>query len=256
MRLCKVLLALGVLSLLSVPALAQQPGGGRGRGGFGGPTLATLAQNKSVQDELKVSTDDATKLKDALAKVNEDLKDDIAKLGGGRGGRGGGGGGGNNVTPEERTAARKKVNEAQLKAIKSVLNDKQMTRLEQVYHQQQGINVFTDEDVAKGLKLTDDQKTKIKEISDNLAKDRRDLLGAGGGGGGGGRGRGAITPENQQKLTAMTKDAMSNAEKTLTDDQKKELKSVLGEPFDGYKPDAGGRGGRGGQNPAKPRTDF
>ncbi len=255
MRLCKVLLALGVVGLLSVPALAQQPGGGRGgRGGFGRATLATLAQNKSVQDELKVDADSATKIKDALAKVNEDLKDDVAKLGG-RGGRAGGGGGAN-VTPEERAAAQKKVGEAQEKALKGVLNDKQMTRLEQIYHQQEGIRIFTDEEVAKTLKLTDDQKGKIKEVADKLQKDRQELLGAGGGGGGG-RGRGAITPENQQKLTALNKDAMSDAQKTLTDDQKKALKDLLGEPFD-YKPDAGaGRGGRGQPNKPNPaRTDF
>jgi hypothetical protein len=248
MRLCKVFLTLGVAALLCAPAIAQQPGG-RGRGGFGGgANLATLAQNKSVQEELKINEDGAKKVKDALDKVNEDLKDDVAKLRGGRGG-----GGGNNVTPEERAAARKKVGEAQEKALKGVLTDQQMTRLEQIRHQQEGIAIFTNEDSAKALKLTDDQKTKIKEISDNLAKERRDLLGAGGGGGGGGRGRGAITPENQQKLQAMTKDAMSNATKTLTDDQKKTLDDMLGKPFD-YKPDAGGRGGRG--QPGKPRTDF
>ncbi len=238
MRLCKVFLALGVVALISTPALAQRGGGG----GRGGANLATLAQNKSVQEELKVKDDQATKIKDAMAKVNEDLKDDVAKLRGGRGG-------GNNVTPEERAAARKKVNEAQEKALKGVLDDKQMTRLEQIYHQQQGVGVFNDEGVKKTLKLTDDQSKKITEISDDLAKQRRDLFGGGGGGG-----RGNITPENRQKLQAMTKDAMSNVEKTLTDDQKKSLKTILGEPFD-YKPDAGGRGGRGG-NPGKPRTDF
>jgi hypothetical protein len=243
MRLCKVFLTLGVAALLCAPAFAQQPGG-RGRGGFGGgANLATLAQNKSVQEELKINEDGAKKVKEALDKVNEDLKDDVAKLRGGRGG------GGNNVTPEERAAARKKVNEAQEKALKGVLTDQQMTRLGQIRHQQEGLALFTNEDNAKALKLTDDQKTKIKEISDNLTKERRDLLGGGGGGGG----RGAISPENQQKLQAMNKDAMSNAQKTLTDDQKKTLEEMLGKPFD-YKPDAGGRGGRG--QPGKPRTDF
>jgi hypothetical protein len=239
MRLCKVFLALGLVALLSAPAVAQQPGG-RGRGGRGGATLATLAQNKSVQDELKIDADSATKIKDAIAKVNDDLKDDVAKLRD------------MNATQEERAAARKKVAEAQEKALKGVLNDKQMTRLTQIQHQQEGLGVFTNETIQTTLKLTDDQKTKIKEISDNLAKDRRDLLGGGGGGGGGGRGRGQISPENQQKLQAMTKDAMSNAQKTLNDDQKKALKDLLGDPFD-YKPDAGGRG-RG--QPGKPRTDF
>jgi hypothetical protein len=247
MRLCKVILTLGVVALLCAPAVAQQPGG-RGRGGFGGgANLATLAQNKSVQEELKINEDGAKKVKEALDKVNEDLKDDVAKLRGGRGG-----GGGNNVTPEERAAARKKVGEAQEKALKGVLTDQQMTRLGQIRHQQEGMAIFTNEDSAKALKLTDDQKDKIKAINEKLTADRRELFG-GGGGGGGGRGRGAISPENQQKLQALNKDAMSSATKTLTDDQKKTLDDMLGKPFD-YKPDAGGRGGRG--QPGKPRTDF
>jgi hypothetical protein len=238
MRLCKVFLALGVVALMCAPAIAQQPGG-RGRGGRGGAaSLATLVVNKSVQEELKIDKDGATKVDDALKKVNDDLKDDVAKMRD------------QNASQEERAAARKKVGEAQDKALKGVLTDQQMTRLGQIRHQQQGLGIFTDEEAKKALKLTDDQNTKIKEISDKLTQDRRDLLG---GGGGGGRGRGAITPENQQKLQAMTKDAMSSAQKTLNDDQKKVLDDMLGKPFD-YKPDAGGRGGRG--QPGKPRTDF
>jgi hypothetical protein len=232
MRMCKVFLALGVVALLSAPALAQQPGG---RGGRGGGGIGTLVTNKSVQDELKIDKDMATKLDEAMKKVNDDLKDDVAKLRD------------RNTPMEERATIRKKVADAQEKALKGVLSDKQMTRLEQIQHQRQGVAIFQDAEVAKTLKLTDDQKTKIKEIGDNLAKERRDLLGGGGGGG-----RGQITPENQAKLTTMTKDAMSNAQKTLDDTQKKSLKDMLGEPFE-YKPDAG-RGGRG--QPGKPRTDF
>ncbi len=76
MRLCKLALVLGVAALAAGPALAQ----GRGRGGFGPPSLGQLAGNKSVQDELKIDKDQADKIKDALAKVNEELKDDVAKL--------------------------------------------------------------------------------------------------------------------------------------------------------------------------------
>ena len=50
-------------------------GRGGGRGGIG-----QLAQNKSVQEELKVKEDTATKIKEAVDKIREDNKDDIAKL--------------------------------------------------------------------------------------------------------------------------------------------------------------------------------
>src|SRR5439155_11942589 len=98
MRIGRLVLALGVVALLTTPALAQR---GRGMGGRGGGAdLGTLAQNKSVQEELKVNEDQTKKITEALTKLREDLKDDYAKLGGGRRG-GGGGGGGNNATQEE-----------------------------------------------------------------------------------------------------------------------------------------------------------
>src|SRR5581483_10614907 len=99
MRIGKVVLALGVAVLVATPALAQRRGGG----GFGqgAQTVGTLVTNTSVKEELKVSEDQQKKIKEAIDKLHEDLKDDYAKVG--RGGRRGGGGGGANVTPEERT---------------------------------------------------------------------------------------------------------------------------------------------------------
>ena len=195
MRLCKVVLALGVAALVCSPALAQ---GRRGGGGFGpgGGGLGMLVQNKSVQEELKLDKDVVTKAEDALKKVREDLKDDYAKLGGGRRG-----GGGTNVTPEERAAARKKVSEAEDKALTDVLKSDQMKRLHQIRIQQQGLAAFQDEKVQKALNLTDDQKSKIKTISDDLQKETRELFQ---GGGGGGR-----NPEAMAKIQGLRKDAMT-----------------------------------------------
>jgi len=245
MRIGRLVVALGVVVLVTTPALAQR--GGRGGGfGQGGQSIGTLAQNKSVQDEVKITEDQAKKITEAITKLREgDLKDDYAKLGGGRGGRrGGGGGGGAQVTPEERAAARKKVNEAEEKAVKTVLDDKQMKRLEQIHVQQEGLAAFTqDGDVQKALKLTDEQKDKIKAINDDLAKEMREAFG-GGGGGGGGRGRGG-NPEMLQKIQSLRKEALQNAVKVLNDEQKKTYKDLTGESFE-VKPNQGG----------KPRTDF
>ena len=186
MRIARLVLALGVVALVATPALAQR-GRGRGQGGFGqGNSIAQLAQNKSVQQEVKISDDQAKKITDALTKLREDLKDDYAKLGG-RGRRGGGGDGGNSATPEERTAARKKTGEAETKAVNAILDEKQQKRLQQIHVQQQGLTALQNEETQKTLKLTDEQKEKIKAIGDDLQKEMRGLFG--GGGGGGGRGR-------------------------------------------------------------------
>jgi hypothetical protein len=241
MRAVRLAVALGLVALLAGPALAQR--GGRG-GGFGqAMSLARLAQNKSVQEELKVNEDQSKKVSEAMTKLREDLKDDYAKLGGGRGRRGGGGGGAD-VSPEERTAARKKVNEAEDKALKGVLDDKQMKRLEQIHVQQEGLAAFTqNEDVQKALKLSDDQKDKIKTINEDMRKQMQELRGGGGGGGGGGRG---FNPEMRQKIQGLQKEATQNAVKVLNDSQKKTYEELTGKPFD-YKPD---------QQGGKPRTDF
>jgi hypothetical protein len=176
-----------------------------------------------------------------MTKLREDLKDDYAKLGGGRGRRGGGGGGGADVSQEERAAARKKVNEAEDKALKGVLDDKQMKRLEQIHVQQEGLAAFTqNEDVQKALKLSDDQKDKIKTINEDMRKQMQELRG---GGGGGGRG---FNPEMRQKMQGLQKEATQNAVKVLNDSQKKTYEELTGKPFD-YKPD---------QQGGKPRTDF
>jgi hypothetical protein len=244
MRIGRLVVALGIVALLTTPALAQQRGGRGGGFGQGAQSLGTLAQNKSVQDEVKITEDQAKKITEAITKLREgDLKDDYAKLGGGRGGRrgGGGGGGGGGASQEERAAARKKVNEAEEKAVKTVLDDKQMKRLEQIHVQNEGLTAFTqDEDVQKALKLTSEQKDKIKAISDDLQKEMGELRG----GGGGGRGRGG-NPEMQQKIQSLRKEAVQNAVKVLSDEQKKAYKDLTGESFE-VKPNQGG----------KPRTDF
>jgi hypothetical protein len=225
MRLCKLFLALGVVALLGTPVFAQ------GRGGRGG-SLDTLVQNKSVQEELKLDKDSVTKAEEATKKVREDLKDEFSKIARG-----------STASDEDKAAARKKIAEAQEKALKGVLSDKQFTRLQQIQRQQRGAAVLQDEEVQKALKLDDKQKDKIKEINDQLRKDMADLR------------QGGFNRENLTKMQEARKEAMTKAVKVLNDDQAKTFKELTGAPFEiKFEPQAG-RGGRGGQG-RKPRSDF
>ena len=71
--------------------------------------------------------DQVDKLTAALAKVREDLKDDLAKLR-------------DRQTPaEERTTIQKKLSEANAKAVETVLKPEQVKRLHQIENQQAGI---------------------------------------------------------------------------------------------------------------------
>jgi Spy/CpxP family protein refolding chaperone len=249
----KYALVFGTALLMAAPLAAQQPGGrgGRGGGGFGGGgggLVNLIANNTQLQEELKIDKDQLTKLTEALNKVRDDLKDDLAKLRDFQ----------NRPSQEERTAIQKKLNDANEKAVETVLKPEQVKRLHQIENQQAGVNVFAKEDVQKQLKLTDAQKDKLDEINKELQKDIRDLTGAAGAGGAGGRGGrggagggfGGFNPENIQKMADLRKEAMTSAKKALTDEQKDVLaKEVLGAPFElQFQPGAGGfGGGRGGQ---------
>ena len=233
MRWCKVALAIGVIALLASPALAQR----RGFGGFGrGPDQ--LLRVEKVQKDLGLDKDQVTKATEALTKVNEDMRDERQKLFS------------PDTSQEERAEIRKKITEAQNKAIKDVLNEKQLKRLHQIELQQMAESpfgpgpFFQNEEVQKALKLTDDQKDKIKTIQEDLGKEMREIFQPGQ----------KPSEEDMKKMQGLRKDAHANITKVLTDDQKNAMKDLLGAPLE-LKPEDFPRGGRGGK-PGKPRTDF
>src|SRR5947207_2076742 len=176
MRLMKLALVLAAGSLLAGPSMAQQPGrqpGGFG-GGFGGGGLAgMIGQNKQLREELKISKEQVQQLTEALAKVREDLKDETAKLRD------------RNTPQEDRAELAKKISDTNLKAVHAILNPEQVKRLEQIQNQQAGIGMYAKEDVQKALKLSSDQKEKIRAINEDMQKNMRDLFSGGAGGRGG-----------------------------------------------------------------------
>src|SRR5580700_7030229 len=97
-NLLKVTLALGLAALVASPALAQGRGGRGGRGGMGAGGGATaLLMQKSVQEELKVTEDQLTKVQGIMPKIAQDMADDLAKMRA------------QDTTPEERAAIQKKM---------------------------------------------------------------------------------------------------------------------------------------------------
>ncbi len=90
---------------------------------------------------------------------------------------------------------------------------------------------FMNEDVAKELKITEEQTGKMRDAMQDL----RDSAQGGGGAGG---------------FAAMREKMNAKVMEILTDDQKAEYKEMLGEPFDISQLQMGGPGGgrRGGGN--------
>lgn len=226
MRLWKLVLVLVAGALAAGPALGQpqpaQPPGGFG--GFGGVRLggvgmtAMLATNKQLQDELKMDEEQLKQLTDAIAKTREDMADLFAKF--------------RDASADERADMFKKMSETTTKAVHSVLKPEQIKRLNQIENQQAGIGMFTKADVQKTLKLTDDQKSSIEGINENLQKDLRELRG--------------FDPQNQRKRQGLQKEAMEKVEGLLNDDQKTALKDLTGAPFEMRVAAFGGGFGTGG----------
>ena len=162
----KGLLVLGIVAFVTAPAFAQQPerqrGGMRGGGGGG---VGALLQNKSVQQEVKATDDQIEKARAVGTKVREKYQDELTKL--------------RDLPAEERREKRqavtKKIADEVLKGLGDVLKPEQMKRLQEIALQQRGANALLDPEIQKTLKMTDEQKTKIKTITDDAAKARTEL---------------------------------------------------------------------------------
>lgn len=183
-------------------ALAQR-GGFRGFG-------QSLILNESVQKELKMTADQVDKVKAALEKVAANHKDDFAKL--------------KDLPKEDAFKEGRKVfqavNEEGKKVVAKILDEKQMKRFRQIELQNAGPRAFSLPEVQKDLKLTDDQKTKIREIGEDAAQKRRDLFQGGN-----------FNEETRTKMTEINKQTMEKTLGVLTDEQKASWKKMIGKSF-------------------------
>jgi Spy/CpxP family protein refolding chaperone len=231
-------LALGLAALLAGPIQAQ-----RGRFG-GGPGGGSLLENQSVQKELKLSDEQIKKVKDITQSIREKHREELDGLFKQ----------GPQADREKMQEVFKAIREETTKALADVLKPEQSKRLKEITLQDQGARAFNDEEVQKALKLSDEQKEKVKTINEDAAKERQQLFPRGGGGGAGGRRAdpGAFE-EMQKKMAALNKETMEKVTAVLTDDQKKAWKDLTGEPFQVKRepPRGGPRGGPG----EKPRRN-
>lgn len=206
----KTVLAFGLVGLLAAPAMAQRPGGGFG--GFGGGN-ALLVSNKGVQQELKVTDEQAEKL-NALAKEMEDKQsqqreklEDVPK-----------------DQRREKTLEMSQAANAELrKGMTEILKPEQVKRFDQIQLQQSGYMAFATPRVQDELKLTDEQKSKVRDLIMEQGRAMRDAFQ-----GGGQQDR----QEAMRKMADMRKQASEKAMAILTDDQKKTWKDMTGEPFE------------------------
>lgn len=221
---------MAVCLLSSNLALAQGRGGGRGgfgRGGFRmGPTA--LLGVEQVQKELKLTDEQKDKLKPILESARPNF----------------GGGGGQNLSDEERRARfeefRKKQEEAGKQAV-ALLTDDQKARYKQVEIWSNGTlpTLTQDEEVAKEIGVTDEQKSAFKTISEESGKKTGEIFG---------KMRDASQDERaklREEMTQIQKDSEAEALAVLTPDQASKLEKLKGPKFELDRSQMFGRGGRG-----------
>lgn len=137
----------------------------------------------------------------------------------------------------------KKYEELQKKALADSLSPEQLKRLKQIQLQQRGAQAFQDPEVQTALKMTDEQKEKVKTIAEDARKDMGELFKNAGGGN---------REEAMKKFAAFRKEVMDKTTSVLTDDQKKSWKDMVGEPFEGLRQGFGfGTRRPGGENPKR-----
>ncbi len=202
-----------VLLVLATPLVAQQR---RPGGMFGGGGVAGLLNNKGVQEELKLSDEQKTKLTDAVKDTFAKYKEDLSAA--------------RKDKNREKTEQLTKAMNADLnKVAAGTLKPEQLKRLHQIEIwaalQRGNLEVLTQERIQKALKLTDKQKDMIKETSETLNKDRREAF----------QNAGMDREKMQEAMKKIGEKSKSAVEKFLgglSPDQKSAFKALTGEKFE------------------------
>jgi Spy/CpxP family protein refolding chaperone len=195
-------IAVAVLALTAAPALAQKPP--FGGGGFG-MSLLQLAGQQSVQEELKITDEQRTRIQELNQKQRETFKE-LFKLQG-----------------EERQKRIAEINAANEKALGEILKPEQMKRLKQISYQQRGLeNALSDPEVASALNLSAEQREKIQAIRDDARQKRAELFKAGG-----------SAEERRQRFAEFQKSITEKLTGVLTAEQQAKWKELIGPEFKG-----------------------
>ncbi len=172
---------------------------------------AMLLSNKSVQKELKVSDEQAEKLNTLATETMAKNRERFQGL--------------QDATPEERQSKMREARAELDKGLDGVLKPEQIRRFKQIELQVGGIMAFNQPRVQEALKLTDEQKEKIRGIGEEARgamPSREDAQ--------------ADPAAAMKKRAEVNKGSMEKVSALLTEDQKKEWKDLAGESFE-YKPE-------------------
>ena len=218
-----VFVLVGAITLTATSVPAQQPGKGKGFGGGMGGGALNLIRSKTVQEDVKITEDQGSKLKewakDYAPKMQEMMK---SKMEG--------------IDPsqfrEKMPAIQAAMAVETYKELGAVLKPEQIARLKQIEVQMAGTRAFAMPAVTEALKLKDEQKEKLKDVTDSAQKETMDLGQEYGSRFGQPPMDAEKAKEFNKKMAAITDDTMKKVMGMMSDDQKKAWKEVAGAPID------------------------
>ena len=216
----KSMKVVAVSATILIAALSFGQGQGRGQGrmgrGFGNnsASLTRLLQRSDVQADLALTDDEKVKI--------QALRPARGNRGGGGGAGGAGGGGAQRTIPTAEEMAARQAEER--KTVADILTPDQLKRLDEIRIQISGDRAVLIPEVQTELALTEDQKTKIRDLNSKFREATQSLMEK--------MRSGEISREDfGPKVTANTKVLGDELHKVLTSAQVDKLKELGGKPF-------------------------
>lgn len=224
MKLKNLILVVAALALATAASAQQRRGGFGMMGGMAG-NPAMLLGREDVQEDLKLSDDQKTKLSGIRDGMRDKMREAMQSSG-------------VQFGPNMSDDDRKKIQEVMGKVMAglakesmAVLNDDQKKRIKEIDVQLNGARVLTSADYQKDLSITDDQKAKIdtaKKTHDDANQAVIRMI----------MSQELEREEGTKKIASNDKQLGDDITKLLTDDQKKKLKEMEGtKKFVEKKPD-------------------
>jgi Spy/CpxP family protein refolding chaperone len=177
--------------------------------GFGLMGYATMLRLPAVQTELKLTEAQKKKVDDLLSRLREEQRGFFQQFG--------------QLTPEDRQRRIAEHRAAEEKQVAGILTPEQQKRYRQIQLQQQGFSALLDPPVAAELKLSDEQRNKIRTALREQDEAMRLLFQPGPGG---------FDPEAmRQKVEAAQQARDAKIQAALTEEQRRQWRAMLGPPF-------------------------
>jgi hypothetical protein len=229
---CRVAAAFAVAAMTVSAAVAQEHHRhGRHGGTAHGASTLSLLGNEAVQKELALNADQTEKVKDLVAEVHAEWKQQMQAARGPAGGDENSQGERPHRSGEMRgkfAEISKSVNEKFRARVAQILDGAQQTRLREIGLQIAGPRAFQDAEVARELGLTSQQQEQLAAVHHEYAEKFTELRQGGRQEGEGGRQNG----EAFSKMRGLRQEELTKSIGVLTPEQQTKFATMTGKPFD------------------------